>query len=78
MTMRNIDRKINEEKQKLFKKEAFLITIHMQLSDIDSKLIRGTKEIETEADIQRCSVKKVLLEISQNSQGNTCASLFFN
>ena len=49
----------------------------MQLSDIDSKLIRGTKEIETEADIQRCSVKKVLLEISQNSQGNTCASLFF-
>ena len=31
-----------------------------------------------EACTQRCSVKKVLLEISQNSQENTCASLFFN
>ena len=27
---------------------------------------------------QRCSVKKVFLEISQNSQENTCASLFLN
>ena len=26
-----------------------------------------------EAVVQRCSVKKVFLEISQNSQGNTCA-----
>ena len=28
--------------------------------------------------VVRCSVKKVLLEISQISQENTCASLFFN
>ena len=31
-----------------------------------------------EADVQRCSVKTVFLEISQNSQENTYASLFFN
>ena len=31
-----------------------------------------------EAVVWRCSVKKVFLEISQNSQKNTCASLFFN
>ena len=31
----------------------------------------------TEAVAQRCSIKKVFLEILQNSQENTCASLFF-
>ena len=31
-----------------------------------------------EAIVQRCSVKKVFLKISENSQKNTCASLFFN
>ena len=30
------------------------------------------------AAFQRCSVKKVFLEILQNSQENTCASLFLN
>ena len=30
---------------------------------------------KSEAVVQRCSVKKVLLEISQNSQENTCASV---
>ena len=33
---------------------------------------------ESEAVIQRCSVKKVFLEISQNTQENTCARVFFN
>ena len=33
---------------------------------------------DTEAVGQRCSVKKVLLEISKNSQENTCARVFFN
>ena len=33
----------------------------------------------TEAVVRRCSVKKVYLEISQNSQENTCARFsFFN
>ena len=31
-----------------------------------------------EAVVQMCPVKKVFLEISQNSQENTCASLFSN
>ena len=31
-----------------------------------------------EADAQRCSVKKVFLEILQNSQENTCARVSFN
>ena len=31
----------------------------------------------TEAAFQRCSVKKVFLEISQNSQENTCARVSF-
>ena len=31
-----------------------------------------------EAVAQTCSAKKVFLEISQNSQENTCASLYFN
>ena len=30
-----------------------------------------------EAVVQRCSVKKVLLEISQNSQQNTCTRVSF-
>ena len=30
-----------------------------------------------EAVVQRCSVKKVFLEISQNSQGNTCARVSY-
>ena len=32
----------------------------------------------SEAVVQMCSIKKVLLEILQNSQGNTCVSLCFN
>ena len=31
----------------------------------------------TEADIQRCSIKKVFLKISQNSQENTCTRASF-
>ena len=32
----------------------------------------------SEAVAQRCSVKQVFSEISQNSQESTCASLFLN
>ena len=34
--------------------------------------------IHSEAVVQRCSVKKVFLKISQNSQENTGARVFFN
>ena len=33
--------------------------------------------INTEAVVQRCSLKKVFLEISQNSHENTCARVSF-
>ena len=33
--------------------------------------------IYSEEVVRRCSVKKVFLEISQNSQENTCARVFF-
>ena len=39
-------------------------------------MIWSTKTDLEEAVVQRCSVKKVFFEISQNSQENTCASLF--
>ena len=35
------------------------------------------KELKAEAVVRRCSVKKEFLEISQNSQENTCATVFF-
>ena len=35
------------------------------------------KDRSTEAVAPRCSVKKVFLEISQNSQENTCAKFSF-
>ena len=38
---------------------------------------RTTVEDSLKAVVQRCSVKKVLLEISQNSQENTCARVSF-
>ena len=53
----------------------------------DKKLLRWTclqDVLETKkyllgpgAVAQRCSVKKMFLELSQNSQENTCASVFF-
>ena len=36
--------------------------------------VRKADFADIESVIQRCSVKKVFLEISQNSQQNTCAS----
>ena len=33
--------------------------------------------LSPEAVAQRCSAEKVFLEISQNSQENTCASVYF-
>ena len=35
------------------------------------------KQFSKEAVVHRCSVKKVFLEISQNSQENTCARVSF-
>ena len=40
-------------------------------------LLHFSKFKRTEAVVQRCSVKKVFLEISQNSQENTCTRVSF-
>ena len=45
----------------------------------DSTVLKTTLKCcqHSEAVVQRCSVKKVFLEISQNSQQNTCARASF-
>ena len=40
-------------------------------------MLKVTTKETTEAVAQRCSVKKVFLEISQNSRENTCARVSF-
>ena len=40
-------------------------------------LVSPSHHFITEVVVQRCSVKKVFLEISQNSQENTCARASF-
>ena len=47
------------------------------LKIIKSSDIALVNNILEEAVAQRCSVKKLFLEISQNSQGNTCAKVSF-
>ena len=44
----------------------------MQISNLEQ-----AKVADSEAVAQRCSVKKVLLEISQNSQEKTCDRVSF-
>ena len=46
-------------------------------SNIKDRAFWKNKFISQEAVVQRCSVKKVFLEISQNSQENTCARVSF-
>ena len=54
---------------------AFLtLGIYIPVYWTPSKSLKKT----TEAVAQKCSVKKVFLEISQNSQENLCQSPFFN
>ena len=52
-----------------------------QESEASIKLFEGNEvifnPIKIKAVVRRCSVKKVLLEISRNSQENTCARVSF-
>ena len=59
---------INNQKIKQHVQNVFLVEPYFWLhqSDDDSSYFM------TEVVVRRCSVKKVLLEISENSQGNTC------
>ena len=45
--------------------------------DISTKVIILIRLIRVRSSHQRCSMEKVLLEISQNSQENTCARVSF-
>ena len=47
-------------------------------SSVAKALCSFTVFEQREAVVQRCSVKKVFLKISQNSQENTCARVYFN
>ena len=45
--------------------------------DDDEDISNDSGQESVEAVVQRCSVKKVFLDISQNSQENNCARVFF-
>ena len=49
----------------------------VQVSSCEFCEISKNAFIHTEADVQRCSVKKVFLETSQNSQENACVRVSF-
>ena len=51
------------------------LTLDDQFTLSESKY--SISNIKTEAASQRCSAKKVFLEILQNSQENTCARVSF-
>ena len=59
----------------------FLKDLIMELfnvSDTQEAILPLRNLIFIKAVAQRCSVKKMFLKMSQNSQENTCVSLFFN
>ena len=51
----------------------FLNIMHEKVKIRTAKSLVDTRWKFTEAVVQRCSVNKVFLKISQNSQNNTCA-----
>ena len=53
------------------------LNFFMPFHDKTNKFGEDFSLVFTEAVVQRCSVKKVFLKISQNSQGNTCARVSF-
>ena len=60
-----------------FQPKQFAVIESPAWSKITKRLSLNVKQ--TEAVVQRCSVEKVFLEISQNSQENTCTRVsFFN
>ena len=61
---------------KSFRKAFFTEQMRMAVSIILQN--ENKEKFFEEAVINRCSVKKVFLEIPQNSQENTSARVFFN
>ena len=60
--------------------DSSLLSSEVSLSSSDSldSFSNFDKQNHTEAAAWRCFVKKVFLEISQNSHENVCDSLIFN
>ena len=60
-------------------RDSSLLSSEASLSSSDSRdsFSNFDKQNHTEAVAWRCSVKKVFLEISQNSQENVCARVLF-
>ena len=54
-----------------------MTNLPIEPSELSAIYIADVQLHYTEAVAQRFSMKKVFLEISQNSQENTCSSLFF-
>ena len=65
--------------QKTFCPKDFILNLAETLKgNFRTKWVKGTKKISHSVAVsRRCSVKKVLLKISQNSQENTCARVSF-
>ena len=63
------------------KKEDSTLSKRRKSKSINKELFPGKficLFVSLEAVARRCSVKKVLLEISENSQENTCATVLFS
>ena len=50
---------------------------HFKLYERNKLILHFLEKIKTEVVAQKCSVKKMFLEILQNSQDNTCARVSF-
>ena len=54
----------------------FLKVVHSKLLEREHELGHFSIKLGPETFVQRCSVKKVFLEISQNLQESICAGVF--
>ena len=61
--------------QKQYKTYLILFRLNQTLDTVDKSYVSTWICSNPEAVAQRCSVKKVLLEISHNSQENTCVKV---
>ena len=65
-------------KEKLFRQPAISLSLSLSLALYFFTIGNYNKKIPQEAVAQRCPVKRVFLEIVQNSQENTCARVSFS
>ena len=76
----NVKKETDDLNNVLFLKSSIVERLKAKLgkqTNVNKELSTKIHFILIEAVVQRCSVKKVSLEISQNSQENTCARVSF-